>query len=245
MLSILYLIVFVILLICGKAKIALIILGVTLLIDILIALLRVGARVTLEGGVFGLKIIAGPVRLKLLPAGKDKAEKPKKEKPKKEKPKKEKPEKEKPEKENPEKPPEEEKKGPGIKITLELISTVLSAVGELLGRLRRKISIDKLTIHYTVASDDPYSAAMTFAYASAGINALMPAFENIFKIREHDVGAAVTFEKSEADIFIDAQLTIAIWEIIYIALAVWPVIKVILAQVKQGKVDKNGQTSDQ
>ncbi len=256
MFTLLYLIAFIILLICGKVKAALIILGVTLLIDLLIALLRVGARVTLDGGVFGLKVIAGPIRLKLLPSDPDREKKPKKEKPKKEKPKKEKPKKEKPKKAEPEEKPEgekaeesgetpEEEKGSGIKVTLELISAVLSAVGELLGRLRRKISIDKLTIHYTVASNDPYNAAMTFACASAGVNALMPLFENIFKIKEHDVGADVTFEKSEAEIYIDAQLTIAIWEIIYVVLAVWPVVKVILAQIKQGKVDKNGQTSDQ
>ena len=236
MLTILYFLAFVILLCCGKFKIALIILGVTLAVDILILLLRVGARLTLDGGGLTLRVIAGPVRLKLLPAGEEKAKKPKKPK----KPKKEEPEKREPP------APEKEKKKPKIKITFELVSTVLKAVGELLGRLRRKISIDRLVLHYTVAAADPADAAMTFGYASAGVNALMPVIENIFKVKERDVGAAVTFDTDQSEIFVDAQLTLAIWEILYIVLAVWPPVKALIGQlIKNGKVDKNGQASDQ
>ncbi len=233
--TLVFLIVMIVLACFGLWKAALIMLGVTLVIDFLILILRVGARATLEDNVFSLKIIAGPIKLKLLPKDEDKASKPKKEKPEKKKEdKKEKKEEE-----------EGEKKKPKIKVTLELVTTALKAVGELLSRLRRKIAIDKLTIHYTVASDDPASAAMTFGYASAGVNALMPVLENTFKIKDSDVGAAVDFEAAENVIFIDAQLTIAVWEIIYIVLAAWPVVKVILAGSKKGKVDKNGQASDQ
>ena len=233
--TLVFLIVMIVLACFGLWKAALIMLGVTLVIDFLILILRVGARATLEDNVFSLKIIAGPIKLKLLPKDEDKASKPKKEKPEKKK-------EEKKEKKEEEKG---EKKKPKIKVTLELVTTALKAVGELLSRLRRKIAIDKLTIHYTVASDDPASAAMTFGYASAGVNALMPVLENTFKIKDSDVGAAVDFEAAENVIFIDAQLTIAVWEIIYIVLAAWPVVKVILAGSKKGKVDKNGQASDQ
>ena len=233
--TLVFLIVMIILACFGLWKAALIMLGVTLVIDFLILILRVGARATLEDNVFSLKIIAGPIKLKLLPKDEDKASKPKKEKP----------EKKKEEKREKKEEEEGEKKKPKIKVTLELVTTALKAVGELLSRLRRKIAIDKLTIHYTVASDDPASAAMTFGYASAGVNALMPVLENTFKIKDSDVGAAVDFEAAENVIFIDAQLTIAVWEIIYIGLAAWPVVKVILAGSKKGKVDKNGQASDQ
>lgn len=212
----------------GKWLAALIVLGTAVLLDVLIALLRVGARATLEENVFSLTVIAGPVRLKLLPPKnkEEKAKKPKKEK----------------------KPKEagEEKPKPKIKITLDLISTILSAVGELLGRLRRKLRVDKLTVHYTVATDDPYNTAMTFGYASAAVNALMPVIDNIFKVKDHDVGVDVAFDAPEPKIYVDAQLTIAIWEILYIVLAVWPPVKAILAQIlNKGKVDNNGQASDQ
>ncbi len=235
MLTLLYFLVFVILLCVGKCKAALIILGVTLALDLLLLLLRVGARATLDSGGFSLRIIAGPLRLKILPPGEEKAKKPKKSK----KPKAEKTGEEKPE-------GEKEKAKPKIKVTLELVTSVLKAVGELLGRLRRKISIDKLTIHYTAAGEDPGAAAMSFGYANAGIYALMPVIENIFKVKERDVGAAVTFDSEESELFIDAQLTLAIWEILYIVLAVWPPVKVVVGQImKNGKVDKNGQASDQ
>ncbi len=234
----------------GAWKAALIVLGVGVVLDFVIAMLRVGARATLEDGVFGLRVLAGPVKLTLLPKAEkeEKAEPEEEEKEPKKKPKKRKKAKKKKEKAEAEAPAGEkkEKKKLPIKIDLELISTVLSALGELLGRLRRKISIDKLTVHYTVAAEDPASAAMTFGYASAGLNALMPAVENIFKVKDRDVGVAVTFDESEADITLDAQLTLAVWEIFYIVFAVWPVVKNIVRQfLNKRKVDKNGQSSDQ
>ena len=238
--TLIFLLVMIILACCGLWRAALIMLGVTLLIDILIATLRVGARATLEEGVFFLTVIAGPVKLKLLPKG-EKAEKPGQEKPEKKPEKKPKKKKEKPEGEK----PEGESKKPKIEITLELITTVLSALGDALGRLRRKISIDMLTVHYTVASDDPFTAAMTYGRASAAVGALMPVIENIFKIKKSDVGASVTFDSDKPVIYIDAQLTIAIWEIVYIALAVWPVLKLVLAGLRKRKVEQNGQASDQ
>ena len=231
--TLLFLLVMILLACCGLWKAALIMLGVTLLIDLIIALLRVGARATLSEGVFSLSILAGPVKLKLLPKDEDEAKKQKKEAPKPEKPKMEAPE-----------GPAEEKPKRKLKITMELITTALSALGDALGRLRRKISIDLLTIHYTAASGDPFSAAMTYGCASAAVGALMPVIENIFKVKKSDVGAAVTFDATEADIYIDAQLTIAIWEIIYIALAVLPVIKPVLEGLRKGKVENNGQASD-
>ena len=234
MLTVLYFLAFIILLCCGKCKVALIILGVTLTLDILLLLIRVGARLTLDSQGLALRLIAGPVRLKLLPKGEEKAKKPKKEKP------------EKRETPAPEEKKEKSKPKPKIKITFELISSVLKAVGELLGRLRRKICIDKLVLHYTAAAADPADAAMTFGYASAGVGALMPVIENIFKVKERDVGASVTFDTDQSEIFLDAQLTLAIWEILYIVLAVWPPVKALIGQlIKNGKVDKNGQASDQ
>lgn len=243
----------VIILCFGAWRAALIVLGAALVLDLLIALLRVGARAALEEGVFSLRILAGPIKLKLLP--KEETEKPEPEEPGEEKKKPKKPKKAKKAKKAKKGKKgepgetaggEEKKKELPVKITVELISTVLNAVGELLGRLRRKISIDRLTVHYTVASEDPASAAMTYGYASAGISALMPVIENIFKVRERDVGVAVTFERSEGDFYIDAQLTLAIWEILYIAFAVWPVVKAVIAQyMNKRKVDKNGQSSDQ
>ncbi len=234
----------------GAWKAALIVLGVGVVLDFLIAMLRVGARATLEDGVFGLRVLAGPVKLTLLPKAEkeEKAEPEEKdeEKEAKKKAKKRKKAKKKKEKAEASEGEKKEKKELPIKIDLELISTVLSALGELLGRLRRKISIDKLTVHYTVAAEDPAGAAMTFGYASAGINALMPAVENIFKVKDRDVGVAVTFDETQADIYLDAQLTLAIWEIFYIVFAVWPVVKNIVRQfLNKRKVDKNGQSSDQ
>lgn len=212
---------------------------IILLVFLLIALLRVGAALRLEDGTLYLKIVAGPIKLQILPKTKESAKKPKDEGKKKEPKKKKKKEKK---KETGDEGGEKEKKK--FPITLELITSILSAVADLLGRFRRKLSIDKLTLHYTVASADPYSAAMTFGYASMAVNALVPVLDRTFKIKDRDIGAAVDFNSKENIIFADVQLTLAIWEIIYIALAVVPAIKAVLREYKKGKVEKNGQASD-
>ncbi|MGM9522059.1 MAG: DUF2953 domain-containing protein [Oscillospiraceae bacterium] len=205
---------------------ALIIIGAVFLILLLISLLRFGVSIIYSDKELCVKAVAGPVRITVFPIKeKDKPEKKRKKR-------------EKTEKEEAE-PPKKEK----IDIK-EKLQKLLPPVLNALGRLRRKLSIDKLTIHYTAAADDPCSAAMSFGYASAAIGAVMPLIENNFKIRERDVGADVTFDSTENIIYVNAQLTLAFWEIIYICLALLPLLKSLGSGEDTGKVDKNGQATN-
>jgi hypothetical protein len=205
----------------------LIILGVILLLLIGLLLLKVGVNATYDDKVLCVKAIAGPVKITVFPL--EKEQKPKKEK--------------KPKKKVEEKP-EEEKPKSKIPI-LDLIKVIVPAAIEALKRLRRKIDIDILTVHYTVASDDPYSTATSFGYISAAVGVLTPLLDRAFDIKKQDIQTDVSFDTSEPVIFANVQLTIAIWEIIYIAIAFLPVIKAIIKLNKENrKVEENGQAAD-
>jgi hypothetical protein len=164
---------------------------------LLLALLRVG--VTAEYGADGLKLraFAGFVRISLL-RGTQKSKKAKQVK----KQKKEKPE-----------------KKPGRALDLR---AMLPAIIETLGRFKRKLTLKRLIIRYTAAGDDAYSTAMAFGGASVGLGFLTPILENNFKVKRRDFQTSADFTAPEAYIYVNATLSLAVWEIFYIAAAILP-----------------------
>jgi len=114
-------------------------------------------------------------------------------------------------KEKPE--PEPEKKGGA----LENVKSLIPAIKDALGSLRRKLSIDLLTVRFTAAGgENPYMAALAFGGASAGFGFLIPLLENFFIIKNRDLRASVDFNIKEPSVYVKAQLTMALWEIVYI-----------------------------
>jgi len=91
---------------------------------------------------------------------------------------------------------------------------------KVLARLRRKLHVDYLRIRYTFATDDPFNTAMSFGYSSAALGAIMPLFENAFDIGERDIGTSFDFlsDKPVFDCWI--TLTIQVWEVFYVAIAI-------------------------
>ena len=199
-------------------------LAIVLAVLILLALLRLGvfARYSEEG--FNLRIIAGPLRFTVIP------KKPKK-KGKEKKPKKK--------KKKEEKPPKEKKGGP-----IELLKKYVPPVIDTMGRLRRKLRIDMLTVHFTSAAEDPFDAAMNFGRISAAEGALIPLLENTFNIKRRDIGTSISFDGGGDKIYLEAKLTLALWEIIYIACGMLPALKRVNTESKDGKVDNNERSSD-
>ncbi len=214
--------------------IALVILVVILLIISLIMILRVGVTVKYIEGEFTLKVIAGPVKLTLFPAPE---KKPKPKEPKKEKKPKEK-------KKPAEEKPESEKPKQSIP---ELIDRFVPPVLEALGRFKSKLLINNLTFYYSIAGiNDPYSAALNYGRISAAMASLIPLLENTLNIRKRSIGVNISFETDENKIYVDVTLTIAIWQIIYVALAVLPALVPGSKNNKSdGKEEKNGQAANE
>lgn len=164
----------------------------------LISLIRFGAEARYSGGTFFLKLITGPFRIRVLPA---KEKKPKKEKP--PKPKKEKAAK-----------VEGETTAAKPKRRLPPIMDLLLLVIEAAGKLKRKIRIDDLTVHLTWASTDPADAAVGFGRMNAAMGMLWGLIENNFKVKEHDLGVAVDFDRDKPEVDCHLALTFTIGQIL-------------------------------
>ena len=186
-------------------------------IFIVLALLRFGFIVEYSEVGFEMWVKAGFLRLRL--KDKDEKKKPKKKKPKKKK----------------EKKPG--KKGPG---SLSEFFNMLRAVKKALDRLRRKLLIKQLTLHYTSASDDPSKTALQFGAANAVFGAIIPVLERYFKIGRRDLRTAADFTAKENGIYAKIVVSIAVWEVIYILSALFPLI---IAMAKS-KPDIKGNKTD-
>lgn len=165
----------------------------------LIAILPVGVSALYdEDGPF-VRVIAGPVRIRVFPIKKKKTDK--KEKPKKEK--KQKKQKEKPKKTG-NKKKKEQKKGGSIQDFLPLVDKVLA----FLGSFRRKLRITNLQMKLVMASSDPCDLAVNYGKAWAALGNLMPLLENVFVIRKRNLEVECDFLADKT--LISARLDISI-----------------------------------
>lgn len=134
----------------------------------------------------------------------------------KEKPKEKRKEKKKKKGEEDEKKEEKERGGgfENFKEIFEIIQQILSVV-------RRRLLIKSLTLRYTVSCDDAAKAAIRYGSACVLMSSLIPALEGNFKIKRRDIKIGVDFTGSGSKIFARGVISLAIWEIIYIAVALF------------------------
>ena len=120
-----------------------------------------------------------------------------------------------------------------------MVDPILKAVG----RLRRKLSVNCLTLHVTVGAPDPFEAAMKFGKISASIGALTPVFENTLNIKKRNISTDIDFQAEEDKIFFFIDLSISVWEIIYVVCALVPLMAINKPTKEIGEVKNNGQAS--
>lgn len=180
---------------------------------LLLAVLPLGVHVRYDEDGAVVKVIAGPVRIPLIP-------RPKKEK---------KPEKEKKasktsekEAENLPKPPqppkreapkEEKKKGGSLTDLLPLVKVGL----DFLGSFRRKLRLNVLEVKVILAGDDPCDLAVNYGRAWAAVGNLMPKLERYFVIRKRDVEVECDFTARETLVKARLELTITLGRILSLA----------------------------
>ena len=156
---------------------------ITLVILVVLAWIPLGATIRYNTDGLSLKIIAGPIRLTVLPK-KNKEEKSKK------KPKdKSAPKKVKASSTQPATPKQEEKGGP-ITDFLPLVNTAL----DLLNAFRKKLRIDRLELKLIMAADDPCDLAVNYGRAWAAVGNLFPRLERWLVIKKRDVEVECDFE---------------------------------------------------
>ena len=162
----------------------------------MLAILPLGATVRYNAEGLALKVIAGPIRIPILPAKKKDAE-PKQKKEKKVKT-------EKPEKKSTE--PKKKEQGGPITDFLPLVKTAL----DLLNSFRKKLRIHHLQLKLIMAADDPCDLAIHYGRANAALGNLWPMLERCFVIKKRDVQIECDFESSQTVMIARADITITL-----------------------------------
>ena len=186
---------------------------IAFVIIFLLAILPLGASVLYDEDGPRVRIVAGPVKIQVFPMKK----KPKKEKTKKEKPKKEK----KPKKAQAEGEPTEEQPEPFPKPKTggswtDFLPLVRIAL-DLLNDLRRKLRVDHLKLHLTMAGDDPCDLAINYGRMNASLAGLITQLERFLVIKKRDVHIDCDFAASQTVILARLDLTITLGRILSIA----------------------------
>lgn len=189
---------------------------------LILALLRVGAVAEFSEDGLIVKARVGPFALTVYSS-----EGPVKTK------KKEKPKKKAKQKVKVDKKKEEEPVKPGL---VQILKSQLPAIGRTLSRFKRRLLINELTIFYLSAGEDAAQTAMIFGAVSAGYGFVISFLENNFRIRKRDLRTAVDFQRQEPYIYIKAHFSLAIWEIVYIAIGLLKII--LLISNKKPKIRK-------
>jgi len=211
--------------------------AIIIAVILLIAFLRIGAVAEYSEDGFEVAARVGPFSLKVFPA----VEKPgaaerkalrkaRKEERAKRKPKKEK------------KP--KTKMAGGLRAFLDMLPPAM----DMLGRLKRRLLIKKLIVHYYVSGDDPAMTAMLYGASNAVFSAITPVIENNFRIRRRELRSFPGFTEFEQRIYVKAAISIAVWEVFYIVFALFPILKIVLRRTPvnndRKEEEKNGQAPD-
>ena len=174
----------------------------------LLAVLPLGVRIRYDGNGLLLKLVAGPVKLTLLP-------RPKKQEKKQSLPKKPEEVKEESLPKPPQIPKQEEskekkEKGGSLTDFFPLVKTGL----DLLGDFRRKLRIDNLYLRLILASSDPCDLAVNYGKTWAAVGNLMPVLEKCFVIQKRDVQVQCDFTASETLVIARADITITLGRLV-------------------------------
>lgn len=187
-------------------KTLLIILGIL----IVLALIPLGAHVRYDSDGPMVKIIAGPVRIQLLPKKKKKKKAKKEKKEKKEKKKKA----PKPKKPEEKKPKEKKPIGGLIRDFYPFVKLGLS----FLGCFFRKLRVPILKLHVGFGGQgDSAKAALNYGRAWAAIGALMPALRKKLRIKKEDITASCDFTSGEMLIYAELKIYFFLGDLVAMA----------------------------
>ena len=120
-----------------------------------------------------------------------------------------------------EKESETTQKKPG---DLDKLIELLPPIKKTLDRFRRRFLIKRLVIVFTAAGTDAAATASAYGAANAVIGMLDPLLLNTFRIKHRDFRACADFLAQKPALYIKAVVSLAIWEAVYIALAILPLL---------------------
>lgn len=187
---------------------------ITLGVVTLLAILPLGVRVCYDSAGPLVKVVLGPVKIKVYPRPK-KTEKPKKETkklpeaaPAPEEAHLPKP----PQPPAPKTPPKKEKGG-SLKDFLPFVKLGL----DFLGDFRRKLRVKQLYLRLILAGEDPCDLAVNYGKTWTAVGSLIPALERWFVIKNRDVEVECDFTASETLVVARLEITITLGRLLSLA----------------------------
>ena len=88
----------------------------------------------------------------------------------------------------------------------------------MLGKLKRRLSIDELTLRFQSAAPDPADAALLFGASSAGAAGLVQVLEALFRVRKTDVRTAVSFTETKPKVYALVRLSVPLGALLWLGL---------------------------
>ena len=179
-----------------------------------LAVLPLGVRIRYNDAGFVLKVIAGPLKITVVPGRK----KPKKQKIKQNKQKAAQAAESAGSEDRPPQPPkaqpEQKERGGSLTSFLPLVKLGLKFLGD----FRRKLRLDNLYLRLILAGDDPCDLAVNYGRSWAAVGNLMPQLERLFVIRKRDIQVECDFTATELCVVAHLDITITLGRLLVLAL---------------------------
>lgn len=179
-----------------------------------LAVLPLGVRIRYNDAGFVLKVIAGPLKITVIPGRK----KPKKQKVKQKKQKAVQTAESAGSEERPPQPPkaqpEQKERGGSLTRFLPLVKLGLKFLGD----FRRKLRLDNLYLRLILAGDDPCDLAVNYGRIWAAVGNLMPQLERLFVIRKRDIQVECDFASAETTVVVHLDVSITLGRLLVLAL---------------------------
>ena len=179
-----------------------------------LAVLPLGVRIRYNDAGFVLKVIAGPLKITVIPGRK----KPKKQKVKQKKQKAVQTAESAGSEERPPQPPkaqpEQKERGGSLTRFLPLVKLGLKFLGD----FRRKLQLDNLYLRLILAGDDPCDLAVNYGRIWAAVGNLMPQLERLFVIKKRDIQVECDFTATELCVVAHLDITITLGCLLVLAL---------------------------
>lgn len=200
-----------------------------------LAVLPLGVRIRYNDAGFVLKVIAGPLKITVIPGRK----KPKKQKVKPKKQKAVQTAESAGSEERPPQPPkaqpEQKERGGSLTRFLPLVKLGLKFLGD----FRRKLRLDNLYLRLILAGDDPCDLAVNYGRIWAAVGNLMPQLERLFVIRKRDIQVECDFASAETTVVVHLDISITLGRLL--ALVIFYGVRILfelLSMKRKGGGDK-------
>lgn len=106
-----------------------------------------------------------------------------------------------------------EKKGGDLKAFTAFIEPIVKTAGKLI----KLLSVNKLILNLTLATEDAFTTAMLYGSTAASVGMIFPFLNNNIKIKKQYISINADFGSSKSVLCLYADISIQIWQILILS----------------------------